>query len=145
MSEPEAHQPIPQFESLAVSGAPVSLQHERSSHACRIARTGEDEALVVYQVREDVHDVLLAPDPQGRSRAGHRRSVIRWKHQRVEFGNNVGELTAWPDGNFAIRTGAGWIFAAASEAGLAIQFGVRSSPISSRGCMCWNTTKAGCA
>ena len=99
--------PVRGFESLVWSGEHLRTEEARA-HRVRIARVGEDDALLIYATRVHTNDVLLSRHLRG--------AFTRWppeiepavEHQSGEF-RNIGPLMAWPDGTFAVRTGAGTI------------------------------------
>lgn len=106
---------VPGFETLTYSNS-VGFDELHGKFA-RVARVGEEDAVVVYAIHVGTQDVL-------RSRLV-RGAFTRWPpeigpavdHQSGAFFNTMGTLMAWPDGSFAVRTGAGTVVCAVDTPG----------------------------
>ncbi len=116
MTAPSSVRPVPGFEALVWSGEHVGVEEPRAQRV-RIARVGNDEALLVYATRVHTKDVLWSRHLRG--------AFTRWppevgpavEHQSGEFYSSTGALMAWPDGSFAVRTREGTIVANVGEPG----------------------------
>ena len=115
--------PVPGFEALAWSGEPLCIEASRAQRV-RIARVGEDDAVLVYCAQVGPNPVLFSRHLRG--------ALTRWppeigaavEHQSVDFleFRSAGPLMAWPDGTFAQRVGAGTIVGAVDTPGTSWEF-----------------------
>lgn len=121
MNAPSSVRPVPGFEALAWSREHLRTDEDRAQ-CLRIARVGDDDAVLVYATRIGTRDVLLSRHLRGAFTCWPPEIGCAVEHQSGDFRNGTGPLMAWPDGTFAVRTGAGTIVAAVGEPGASWAF-----------------------
>lgn len=107
---------VPEFEALRFAGDPITVSHPPSAQFPRLGRTGADECVLVYAGRAPT-DTLFSRRIRGAFSKWPPEVGEPVEHQRGEFRNSMDELSAWEDGTFAIRSGAGWVFASVDQPG----------------------------
>ncbi len=106
--------PVPGHESLSFSGERVALPRSGHVHSMRLARLGEDSAVLVFvgsdrQVWSRRIDNAFSTWPPAIGEA-----VV---HPALGMPTQPTSLTGSPDGTFSVNTSAGWIYAHAGEPG----------------------------
>ena len=109
--------PVPSFESLTLSAEPVAVSETVRAQLPRIARTGADEAVLVYAQRGPKGPRLISRSLRGLFSSWPPQIGEPKVHSTTDNYNSMGELVGWPDGTFAVQYAAEWVLAAVDEEG----------------------------
>lgn len=117
--------PVPSFESLALEGLPVLVTPNVRAQAPRLARLGEEDAVLVYGLRGEGGPTLVSHRIRGLFSRDAPRVGPATVHLAKDNMNAMGPLVAWPDGSFVASYGRDWVLAATDEPGARATLGGR--------------------
>ncbi len=109
--------PVPSFESLTLTAEPVAVSDTLRAQLPRIARTGADEAVLVYAQRGPRGPRLVSRSLRGLFSSWPPQIGEPKVHSTTDNYNSMGELVGWPDGTFAVQYGSEWVLAAVDQEG----------------------------